>query len=236
MRRRRVVLERLDQHELVRVVDAPGSLEEDVARLAAGGLGEVLDEGEPLATPLRPDGPLDDDEDHGVSLGSGGGPRTVRAMRVSGPRTEAITGLRLVRRILQKRPARTGTAVARAACRRLPRGHVQELAGPLVCPVLEPGAISPVKEIVQKLLDDGEFAGAGERGPHVLRAAGGVYEQQLVFDPQAACCPVPRMPAGCSAAFTSTGSSGPVRPPAAPVRGCTRRRAGEAACVRVRFW
>src|SRR6266567_4358302 len=71
VRRGGIVLERLDQHELVRVVGAPGPLEEDVARLAPGALGKGLDEGEPLLAPLGPDGHLDDDEDHGGSFGFG---------------------------------------------------------------------------------------------------------------------------------------------------------------------
>ena len=47
------VPERLGQDELVRVVNAPGPLEEDVAGLRAGGCGEVRDKREPFFAPGR---------------------------------------------------------------------------------------------------------------------------------------------------------------------------------------
>jgi hypothetical protein len=75
-------LERLDQDELMRRVNAAGPFEEDVARFPAGGLGEVVDEGEPLLAPLWANGELDNNEDHELlpstsvrcSLFSTGGP------------------------------------------------------------------------------------------------------------------------------------------------------------------
>jgi hypothetical protein len=63
-----VVVERLDEHVLVRVLDAARPLEEDVAGLVAGGLGELRDDLGPRVGELRLDLVLDGDEVHRGSL------------------------------------------------------------------------------------------------------------------------------------------------------------------------
>src|SRR5690606_22634713 len=63
-----VVLEGLDEHPLVLVLEALAPVEEDVARLGAGGLGELLDELGPLLGPLGLGAVLYDDEDHVLTL------------------------------------------------------------------------------------------------------------------------------------------------------------------------
>jgi hypothetical protein len=58
----------LHQHELVRVVNTAGLLEEQVAFFVPGGLGEFVGELQPLVASVGADRPLDNDEDHGCVL------------------------------------------------------------------------------------------------------------------------------------------------------------------------
>ncbi|HKS52671.1 MAG TPA: hypothetical protein VJS67_12455 [Pseudonocardiaceae bacterium] len=58
----------LHQHELVRVVNTAGPLEEQVAFFVPGGLGEFVGELQPLVASVGADRPLDNDEDHGCAL------------------------------------------------------------------------------------------------------------------------------------------------------------------------
>ena len=59
-----VVPERLDQHVLVRLVQAAGPVEPQAPRFCAGGLGEGLADGRPVLGVLGADGELRGDEDH----------------------------------------------------------------------------------------------------------------------------------------------------------------------------
>src|ERR1039457_5080669 len=81
-----------------------------------------------------------------------------------------MTGLQVVPSILQKAaaPPRNGRSPGHGAGDRLP-DHVPDLAGPPVRRTLEPGAVSPVKHVVQERGDDGVVTGVRESGPHVLK-------------------------------------------------------------------
>jgi hypothetical protein len=74
-------LESFYQHELVRVVNAAGPLEEQVARLIAGRLGEFVGEREPLMAAVGVDRELDNDEDHGCIPSGFGACRRGRVTR-----------------------------------------------------------------------------------------------------------------------------------------------------------
>src|SRR4051794_11982870 len=64
----RVVLERLDEDVLLRVLEVAGPVEPEVAGLGAGGLGEAAGDLGPVVGVLGPDAEPGGDEDHGHTL------------------------------------------------------------------------------------------------------------------------------------------------------------------------
>src|ERR1700712_1653564 len=79
-----VVLKRLDQHELVRIIDTPRPVEPQVAGLGSSSQGEVPRQIEPTIDVIRLDLELDRNEDHVDSS------RSSRA--TDGPDRKARTG------------------------------------------------------------------------------------------------------------------------------------------------